>query len=139
MLYKTDMMSMANGLEVRVPFLDHRVVDFVMSLPSQYKIDAERRKKIARDAFASLLPREVLSRKKKGFDVPVQDYLYKNEGIKSFLNECMQGNFIQEQGIFDPAFAQMMVPSKSHQVKADAQLWWAYVAFQYWYKKNLLR
>jgi asparagine synthase (glutamine-hydrolysing) len=136
MLYKTDMMSMANGLEVRVPFLDHRVVDFVMSLPSQYKIDAERRKKIARDAFASLLPREVLSRKKKGFDVPVQDYLYKNEGVKSLLNECIQGNFIQEQGIFDPAFAQMMVPSKNNKFRVDAELWWAYVAFQYWYQKN---
>lgn len=139
MLYKTDMMSMANGLEVRVPFLDHRLVDFVMSLPGDYKIDAERRKKIARDAFAPMLPPEILQRKKKGFDVPVQDYLYHNDRIKSFLNDCMQGDFIKEQGIFNPAFALSMMPSKENKLKVDAELWWAYVVFQYWYKKNIAR
>lgn len=134
MLYKTDMMSMANGLEVRVPFLDHRLVDFAMSLPSEYKIDGERRKKIARDAFGKMLPEEVLHRKKKGFDVPVEDYLYHNERIKAFLNTCTS-DFIKEQAIFEPAFAEVMKPKKGKRLQIDAQLWWAYVVFQYWYKK----
>jgi asparagine synthase (glutamine-hydrolysing) len=135
MLYKTDMMSMANGIEVRVPFLDHRLVDFTMSLPSEYKIDKDRRKKIARDAFGSMLPPEVLHRKKKGFDVPVEDYLYKSDVVKSFFNELMQGDFIKEQGIFEPAFAEAMIPSRNKKLKVDAELWWAYVVFQNWYRK----
>jgi asparagine synthase (glutamine-hydrolysing) len=139
MLYKTDMMSMANGLEVRVPFLDHRLVDFVMTLPSEYKIDALRRKKIARDAFVELIPTNILTRKKKGFDVPVQDYLYKNEGIKSFMSSTLTPDFIREQGLFHPEFAKTMIPVKGGQIKADPHLWWAYVVFQYWYKKNMLK
>jgi len=139
MLYKTDMMSMASGLEVRVPFLDHRLVDFVMGLPSSYKIDALRRKKIARDAFGDMLPASIISRKKKGFDVPVQDYLYKNEGIKSFMSTTLTSDFIREQGLFHPEFAKTMIPAKGGKIKADPHLWWAYVVFQYWYKKNILK
>jgi len=138
MLYKADMMSMANGLEVRVPFLDHRLVDFSMSLPSDYKIDRARRKKIARDAFGSMLPTEVLHRKKKGFDVPVQDYLYRNDAIVSFLRDNIGDEFIKEQAIFEPGFAKAMVPSKNNAVKVDPQLWWAYVVFQYWHRKYVV-
>lgn len=138
MLYKTDMMSMANGLEVRVPFLDHRLVDFLMKLPSSYKIDSERRKKIARDAFSDVLPDVIIKRKKKGFDVPVQDYLYKNEEIRNFLTSTLTSQFIEEQGLFNKDFAQSMVPSKRKSIQSDPHLWWAYFVFQYWYKKNII-
>ncbi|MDB5255816.1 MAG: asnB [Chitinophagaceae bacterium] len=138
MLYKTDMMSMANGLEIRVPFLDHRLVDFVMNLPGQYKIDGERRKKIVRDAFNDQLPQEIVHRKKKGFDVPLQNYLYKNERIRTFLQDCSQREYIKEQGIFNEKFAQQMIPVKG-KVPGDAEMWWAYLVFQYWYKKNMLK
>ncbi|MDF2455638.1 MAG: asnB [Cytophagaceae bacterium] len=138
MLYKTDMMSMANGLEVRVPFLDHRLVDFVMSLPGDYKIDGQRRKKIVRDAFGDQLPHEIVNRKKKGFDVPLQNYLYRNERVRTFLQECTQKDYIREQGIFDEKFAAQMVPLKG-KVQGDAEMWWAYLVFQHWYKRNLLK
>ena len=139
MLYKTDMMSMANGLEVRVPFLDHRLVDFVMALPSEYKIDALKRKKIAKDAFAELLPASIVSRKKKGFDVPVQDYLYKNESIKAFMQSSLTEDFIKEQGLFKPEFAKKMIPQKGLSLQVDPHFWWAYLVFQYWYKKNVFK
>lgn len=138
MLYKTDMMSMANGLEVRVPFLDHRLVDFAMSLPGDYKIDGQRRKKLIRDAFSDQLPSEILTRKKKGFDVPLQNYLYRNERVKAFLQECAQKDYIREQGIFDEKFAGQMVPLKG-KVQGDPEMWWAYLVFQHWYKRNLLK
>src|SRR5258706_541477 len=56
MLTKVDMMSMANSLEVRTPFLDYNVVDFAFSLPAESKINKKVRKKIVRDAFRELLP-----------------------------------------------------------------------------------
>ena len=58
MLTKVDMMSMANGLEVREPFLDYRLVDFAFSLPASYKIDGSMRKKVLKDAFKTMLPEE---------------------------------------------------------------------------------
>jgi len=65
MLYKVDMMSMANSLEVRVPMLDHRVVEFAFGLPEHFKIDADQGKKILLDAFRDDLPETVYNRPKK--------------------------------------------------------------------------
>ncbi len=77
MLVKADRMSMAHGLEVRVPFLDHTIVEFVNSLPSHYKVEKGKGKKILRDAFPEI-PIEILSRSKKGFEVPLAKWLRKS-------------------------------------------------------------
>jgi asparagine synthase (glutamine-hydrolysing) len=137
MLYKVDMMSMANGLEVRVPFLDHRLVDFVQALPANYKIDAHRRKKIAKDAFSDLIPSLILNRPKKGFDVPVEQYLYNNEQIADFFRMHVTFSNIAEQGIFNYDYVKRFDPNNNKTLRADSQTWWAYFVFQYWYFKNL--
>jgi asparagine synthase (glutamine-hydrolysing) len=72
LLRDTDSMSMANSLEVRVPFLDHRVVEHALSLPASTK---GHEKKILIDATRRLLPEEVLSRRKHGFLVPFDRWL----------------------------------------------------------------
>src|SRR6185437_16952501 len=71
MLVKVDSMSMANSLEVRSPLLDYRLVNFLFSLPVSYKITGADQKKILRDSVAHLLPNEVITRKKHGFEVPL--------------------------------------------------------------------
>lgn len=76
MLYKVDSMSMANSLEVRVPFLDHNLVNFAQQLPDKWKVDRHIGKKILRDTFGYLLPTEVLQRGKKGFEVPLYDWFH---------------------------------------------------------------
>jgi asparagine synthase (glutamine-hydrolysing) len=75
MLFKVDMMSMACGLEVRVPFLDHRVVDFAFSLPVSSKIDFGMKKKIVQDTFRGILPPELYNRPKHGFEVPLLKWM----------------------------------------------------------------
>ncbi len=77
MLTKVDLMSMANGLEVRVPFLDFNVVDFIFSLPADYKINKNVRKRILQDAFRDTLPAELYNRPKKGFEVPLLKWFRK--------------------------------------------------------------
>ena len=69
MLRKVDTMSMSKSLEVRTPFLDHELVEYVFSLPSSYKIDQKNRKKILKETFYNELPKEVFSRKKHGFEI----------------------------------------------------------------------
>ena len=71
MLVKADMMTMANSLEVRVPFLDHELVNYIFSLPAHYKIDKNARKKILKDTFRGMLPEELYNRPKHGFEVPL--------------------------------------------------------------------
>jgi asparagine synthase (glutamine-hydrolysing) len=134
MLPKVDMMSMANSLEVRTPFLDYRVVDFAFSIPPEFKIDNKRRKKILVDAFQDLLPNELLNRPKKGFEIPLLGWFKKE--LKSIIeDELLSENFIEEQNIFnyDEIFQlkkQLFSPNPND---ATAQIW-ALLVFQYWWK-----
>ena len=74
MLTKVDKMSMASSLEVRVPFLDHHVVDFANSLPSAFKIKGSTTKRLLRRGFENDLPSEVFHRPKHGFEVPLEEW-----------------------------------------------------------------
>src|SRR3954464_15517506 len=100
MLTKVDMMSMANSLEVRTPFLDYTVVDFAFSLPAEFKINADGRKRILRDAFRHLLPDELYTRKKQGFEVPLLKWFQTD--LKSLINDdLLSEKLIREQNIFN--------------------------------------
>src|SRR6185295_2778991 len=70
-LTKVDRMSMAHSIESRVPLLDNEVIDFAATLPADLKIRHGRRKHILKKVAASLLPREILERRKQGFGVPI--------------------------------------------------------------------
>ena len=74
-LNKADRMSMAHSLEVRPPFLDHRIVEFAASLPASLKIRGSRQKVLLKELMRDKLPPSVLRRKKVGFDIPAHDWL----------------------------------------------------------------
>jgi asparagine synthase (glutamine-hydrolysing) len=78
LLRDSDVVSMANGLELRVPFLDHDLVDYMLTLPSSYKRHKGRHKSLLIDACADILPREVSEAPKRGFEMPVGFWLVKN-------------------------------------------------------------
>jgi asparagine synthase (glutamine-hydrolysing) len=83
MLRKVDRMSMRASLEVRVPFLDHRVVEFAYSLPQEFMIKNGSRKYILREVMKDYLPGEVFSHKKHGFSIPLHEFY-----TREFLGEC---------------------------------------------------
>ena len=100
MLKKVDLMSMANGLEVRVPFLDHELVDFSFDLERHLKIYSGNRKLILKSAFKSDLPEELFERGKQGFEVPLLDW-FRNE-MKGELDQVVfNRNRVEAQGIFN--------------------------------------
>ena len=74
-LNKADRMSMAHSLEVRPPFLDHRIVEFAASLPASLKVRGSRQKVLLKELMRNKLPPSVLQRKKIGFDIPAHDWL----------------------------------------------------------------
>jgi asparagine synthase (glutamine-hydrolysing) len=135
MLTKVDLMSMSCSLEVRVPFLDVEVVNFIFSLPDEYKITRGLRKRILQDAFRDLLPPELYNRPKKGFEVPLLKWFRKE--MKSMINDdLLSKEFITTQGIFDLAEVEKL---KSRLFSADpgdvhARIW-ALIVFQSWFKK----
>lgn len=137
MLVKVDMMSMANSLEIRSPFLDQEVVEFAFGLPASYKINGSMKKRIVQDAFRSLLPPELYDRPKHGFDIPLLGWLRKELWHK-IDNDLLSDVFIAEQGIFQPAVIKAL-KHKLHSANPEDshETIWALLVFQHWWRKYL--
>lgn len=135
MLVKVDRMSMSQSLEVRVPFLDHKVVDFAFSLPVEFKINKGQRKRILKDAFRNMLPEELYSRGKQGFEVPLLNWF--RTDLRSMITEdLLSDTFIKEQNLFDPEkIKKMKAELFSAGPNDSAAKIWALIVFQYWWKK----
>lgn len=137
MLTKVDLMSMAQGLEVRVPFLDVNVVNFIFSLPDDYKITSSLRKRILQDAFRDVLPAELYNRPKKGFEVPLLKWLRKE--MKSLItDDLLSKKFIEEQNIFNYSEIEKLKKQLFSRNPGDVHARiWGLVVFQWWWRKSL--
>jgi asparagine synthase (glutamine-hydrolysing) len=135
MLTKVDLMSMANGLEVRVPFLDYEVVNFIFSLPGEYKINHQYRKRILQDAFRDVLPAKLYNRPKKGFEVPLLKW-FRNEMKSLITDDLLSEEFIRSQGIFEYSEIDKLKRQlfSSNPGDAHARIW-GLVVFQWWWKR----
>jgi len=87
LLLKADKITMANSVELRVPLLDHMVLEFAAKLPSRFKVKGIRTKHILKETFQDLIPREIIERKKTGFPVPYERWL-KNE-LHSYAKDIL--------------------------------------------------
>ncbi len=135
MLTKVDRMSMANALEVRVPFLDHELVEFAFTLPSDSKITPQIRKRILQDTFKSILPEELYNRPKKGFEVPLLKW-FRNEMRHTIEHNLLADSFIQEQGIFDVKSIKKLKKQLFSANPGDVHARiWGLIVFQHWWKK----
>ena len=106
-LVKSDRMSMAHALEVRPPFLDHRIVEFCASLPVGLKIRANRRKFLLEELMKGKLPPGVLGRKKVGLDIPTHDWL--RGPLRELLMDTLSTDAIGRTKLFHPAVIQNIV------------------------------
>jgi asparagine synthase (glutamine-hydrolysing) len=137
MLVKVDMMSMANSIEVRSPFLDKRVVDFAFGLPSEYKIDGAMKKKIVQDAFREMLPSELYNRPKHGFEIPLLGW-FRNELWSLINDDLLEKKFVAQQQIFNVAeIEKLKLKLKSNNPEDSHATIWALIVFQYWWKKYI--
>lgn len=137
MLRKVDSMSMANSLEVRTPFLDHKLVNFAFSLPKAFKINADMKKKILQDAFKDELPVEVYNRPKHGFEVPLLSW-FRNELKDRIENDLLGDELIEEQGIFNPAaIRELKLQLYSNNPNDAHATIWALIVFNSWWKKYI--
>jgi len=137
MLKKVDLMSMAHSLEVRTPFLDPKVVDFANSLPLAFKLGKNATKRILKDAYRDELPEDVIDRPKKGFEIPLQDWL--GDQISEILDsEKFSKEFIEEQAIFNYDGIRGLLKKVSNKKFGDRiYLVWSLLIFQHWWKKYM--
>ena len=138
MLTKVDLMSMANGLEVRVPFLDFEFVNFIFSLPEEYKIKGSVRKRIVKDAFRDFLPKQLYNRPKKGFEVPLLKW-FRNEMKSLIVDDLLSEKFIEEQEVFDyreiDKLKQQLFSPNPGDIHARI---WGLIVFQWWWRKYMV-
>lgn len=136
MLPKIDFAHRIHDLTARSPFLDSSVVEYALSLPEQYKVDHNSRKKILQQTYRKYLPAELFSRPKKGFEMPLQQFL---RGIffNKIENEYLNKEYIIEQGLFNVNETERIKNQlySSNVGDIPARLW-ALVVFQHWYKKH---
>lgn len=131
-LVKVDRCSMLHSLEVRAPFLDKNVAEFAARLPLNYKLHGFKRKYLLKKAFAGLLPKPILHRNKRGFQIPVAEWL--RGKLKPLLLELTEPHFLARQGIFDSRGLQQLCEAHFSK-KADLrkQLW-TILVFQLWWQ-----
>ena len=132
-LTKTDRMSMAHSLEVRPPFLDHRIVEFSASLPAALKIRGSRQKILLKELMRGKLPDSILNRKKIGFDIPAHEWL--RGPLRSLVVETITAGVSDYSELFRPAAINAYL--KQHmerRVNVGYHLWGLMVLFL-WMKK----
>ncbi|HYG81782.1 MAG TPA: asparagine synthase (glutamine-hydrolyzing) [Pyrinomonadaceae bacterium] len=133
LLMKQDQMSMAASLESRVPFLDHRLVEYSARLPARMKIRGARTTKyVLRQSMKNLLPAEILTRPKMGFPVPVGAWF--RGPYRSIVEEYVLGPRAAGRGLFDREFVGRLVRGHEAGEKHDERLW-ALVNFEIWMRR----
>jgi len=135
MLTKVDRMSMANSLEVRVPFLDHTVVEYIFGLRGDLKLKGRTGKRILLDTFKDLLPPSLLSRPKYGFEMPIGVWLRKD--LRFLIDEYLGKGRIEKQGIFNyPVIERIIQTHMTFRRDTSWQLW-NLIVFQHWHGRYM--
>jgi asparagine synthase (glutamine-hydrolysing) len=126
-------MSMAHSLEVRPPFLDHRIVEFAASLPASLKIRGSRQKFLLKELMRDKLPQSVLRRKKVGFDIPAHDWL--RGCLRSLMTEVLLDGASEHSGLFRREVIETYIQQHlERKANVGYHLWGLMVLFM-WMKK----
>jgi asparagine synthase (glutamine-hydrolysing) len=133
LLVKTDRLSMAHSLELRVPFLDPKVAEFAFSLPPQLKVRGTAKKRLLRQALAPLLPREIVHGRKQGFSIPIAAWL--RGPLEPFAREVLAPGAVARQGLLDPAAVTPILDRHcSGQEDLSRQIW-GLMALTLWFDR----
>lgn len=135
-LTKVDRASMAVSLETRAPFLDPRVGQFAASLPLDYKLRGSKGKHILKKSVEGLLPANILHRSKKGFGIPIAEWL--KTLLNPLMHEMLAPDLLKDQGLFESDYVQKLIAEHEKGVASHHKQLWTLLVFQLW-QQNFLR
>ena len=130
LLMKQDNMSMAASIESRVPFLDHRLVEFAVNVPNRLKVRQQAGKRIVKDAMAKFLPESVRRRKKTGFPVPFNDWL--KRGFDSTLKQILIDDRVEDRNILSRSCIEQLLREHQQGQRDHTEALWTMFNFEVW-------
>ncbi|WP_308621598.1 asparagine synthase (glutamine-hydrolyzing) [uncultured Desulfovibrio sp.] len=133
-LVKVDRCSMLHSLEVRAPFLDRDVAEFAARLPVSLRLRGFRRKYLLKKAFAGLLPPEILHRNKRGFQIPVAEWL--RGTLRPLMDDLLGERALAAQGLFAPAAVRALVDAHCSGRADLRKPLWTLMVLQLWLRAN---
>jgi asparagine synthase (glutamine-hydrolysing) len=132
LMVKTDIASMAHGLEVRCPLLDREVVELAASIPTSWKLDGNRRKLILKDAIADLLPPAIQSKRKTGFSMPLAQWL------RGPFAELLRSNLLDDRarrrGLLKSDAIARAVAEHQQGIRDWSNRLWAVLMLELWFR-----
>jgi asparagine synthase (glutamine-hydrolysing) len=132
-LVKVDRASMMNSLEVRAPFLDTRVVDLANHMPSDFKFKGLTRKYILKKLMEGKLPKEIIYRKKKGFGIPIAEWL--RGDLKPLVLDYLGPESIRTMGLFDAQSIEKLLKDHFAGTHDNRKQIWTLLIFAMWYRR----
>jgi asparagine synthase (glutamine-hydrolysing) len=133
LLVKVDIASMANSLEARSPFLDHKVIEFAASLPESQKMPGMQTKYLLKKVAARLVPKEVVYRRKMGFGVPVGSWM--RHEMRSFLCDVLLSDKSMNRGIIRPEELRRYVVEHTESKRDHAFRLWTLLMLELWFQR----
>ena len=137
LLMRVDKMTMATSVEARVPYLDHKLVEFAMSLPQHLKYRDGEKKYILRRALDGVIPDQVLNREKKGFGVPLDEWM--RGGFGSFVEDGLFNSSLRRRKLFDYGFVKHLL-TEHKALRANYSFFlWSLLNLSMWYDRWIER
>ena len=134
-LVKVDRASMYSSLEVRAPFLDYKVVEFINSLPRNYKLKGMKGKYLLKALMRNKLPQFIIDRPKKGFGIPLS-YWLRND-LKPLCDDLLSDNALSKHHLFNSTFVKKLKEDHYSKKANNRKLLWNLMIFQMWYNRYL--
>jgi asparagine synthase (glutamine-hydrolysing) len=135
LLRDTDQMSMAHALEIRVPLLDHHLVEYVMGLPDSVKVPGITPKRLLVESLGGLLPADIVQRPKQGFTLPFDPWM--RGALRGFCEERLATDRVASRGLFHPEQVQALWRAfLDHRPEVSWSRLWILVVLEEWLERN---
>ena len=131
-LTKVDRASMAVSLEVRAPFLDPRIAQFAAQIPLGYKLKGNKGKYILKKAMEPFLPKNILHRPKKGFGIPIAEWL--KGRLNPLMHDLLAPDRLKKQGLFNEKFVRKLIREHETNAASHHKQLWTLLVFQLWFE-----
>ena len=136
-LTKVDRMSMAHSIEARVPLLDQNLIEFVQTIPANFKLRGQTTKYILKQAMADFIPSEIINRPKMGFGVPLRKWL--NNELREMLHDTLTDETARQRGLLNPQAVQSLLEEHERGRRDNSLHLWGLLTLELWHRSFIDR